>query len=88
MGKVYVIKDQDGGYASDRAFTLTDDGWIYSYYTGDDTGFTFYTERSAAEKDLARLNEIVKKYNFNKQFYIEYIDFSTIKQGNKIFEML
>jgi hypothetical protein len=84
MGKKigYVIKDDDGNYVSgNRTFTLTDDGWLYTYYTGDTTGFTYWSRESSINKALIDLQNINKKYNFNRNFHIEYIDLKTVKKG-------
>ncbi len=84
---VYVIKDEDGNFVSDGAFTLTIEGWLYFSFTGDTTGFIWYSEGKGAitaEEELKKLQDINKKYGFNKKFYIEYINFQEIKQGEGI----
>lgn len=81
---VYVIQDEQGNYVADRAFTLTDEGWMYCSFTGKTTGFTHYTNQKTAEDDLKRLQDLNEEYGFGKKFTLEYIDLQTIKKGSYV----
>jgi hypothetical protein len=79
----WVIK-AEGCYVSNRAFTKTDDDWLFMYYTGDTTGFTFWIREDTVNKVLIDLQKLNKEYNFNRTFYKEYIDLKTVKLGKCI----
>lgn len=82
MGKmVYVIVNQNGDYVSDRVFTLTNEGWLYSVFTGIETGFSYFTNLLTAREYLAKFQTINKEYGFKQEFSIEYVNFKTIIKG-------
>ena len=85
----YVIKDQERNFVSSNfAFTLTDEGWLYCYFTGITTGFSCYSANEKGLKtvknELKILQNINDKYGFGKIFYIELIDCNSIKMGKFI----
>lgn len=85
----YVVKERsNNNYVNIRAFTLTSSGWLFSSFTGIDDGFTCYKNKSRAEEILNKLENISKKYNLGKSFYIEYINLNLIKKGHNIIEEL
>jgi hypothetical protein len=87
---VYVIKDGENHFVSGNmmAFTLTDEGWLYSFFTGKTTGFSYYKENGlkTAEEDLKKLGKIKEKHGFNKEFHLEEIDLTTVPMGELIIE--
>jgi len=88
---VHIIKDQEGNFvARNFAFTLTNEGWLYSYFTGITTGLTYYKNNDVglvtATKELKQLQDINNKYRFGKVFFLELIDYNSIKMGEFIIE--
>jgi hypothetical protein len=75
----YVIRDENGMYAP--KFLLTDEGWSYVCFTGMTTGLSGYLNKRKAETEITKLQNLCKKYGFNKRFNIGYINFEKIKDG-------
>jgi hypothetical protein len=73
---IYVIRDQNGNFISPKQLKR---GWYYTTYTGDCTGFTYYSNRDTAEFEVNELNKLN-----NNQFSLEYIDFKSIPSGKRI----
>ena len=73
--KVLVIRDAEGNYISARETEL---GWFYLTYTGDCTGFTYYTSKKTAEHELDMLNSL------GNNLCLKYIDTAAIPQGKRI----
>ena len=84
----YIIKDEKGNFITPRAFTFTDEGWLYFYYTGRCTGFVYFLNEEKAIEELLKLKNLNNKYSFGKKFYIKYIDIKNIKIGNNVIESL
>lgn len=72
---VYVIRDRGGNYISPRH---TKRGWFFVTYTGDTTGFTFYSNIEAAQGEVKILN------NLGNDFYLEQVDFKSIPKGRRV----
>lgn len=83
----WMIKDSEGNFVTtNRCFTLTDEGWLYHSYTGQTTGFIFYSNKDTAEKELRQLQKLNDKYRFGREFYLEYIeDLKAIGMGEGVF---
>jgi len=75
MKSVYVIKDKDGNYISPRR---TKNDWFFVAYTGDVTGFTFYSNIDTAQEEVKILN------NLGNDFYLEQVDFKSIPKGRRV----
>jgi hypothetical protein len=86
--KVFVIKDSKGGYIGSHTYTKTDSGWCYLYYTGLTTGFTSWDNEQTAEKELIQLQNFSNKYNFGRNFHLEYIDVENIPIGEAKIESM
>lgn len=82
----YVIVDQDDNFVSDRVFTLTDEGWLYSWYTGIDSGFVSFTNKEAVNKYTKKLQDLSDKYGFGKFFKYKYMNVNSIPMGKFIID--
>ncbi len=75
---VYIIKDKEGSYITPGNFispTRTEQGWHYQKIASKNTtGFTFYSNKNTAEKELKYL----KKLGY--EFYMEYISLKLLKE--------
>lgn len=78
---VYVILDRDGNYIAPGNFIntrQTEQGWYFFKFTGDSTGFVFYTSKKTAEFELNALRGL------GYDFVLEYVDFNLIPKGKRI----
>lgn len=85
----YVICDENEQYIGDNVFTLTDGGWLYSYFTGVTTGFVWYNSVSSVVDKLTKLQETSQKYGFDRKFTMRYIDnIKMLQKGRLIIEKI
>lgn len=71
---VYVIKDGAGNYISPRG--NEEDSWFFVAYTGRNvTGFTFYSNKETATREMAILNGL------GNDFHLDLVEFKSIPKG-------
>lgn len=85
----YVIYDENEQYIGNNTYTLTDAGWLYSCFTGVTTGFVWYNSVFSVVDKLVKLQEVSKKYGFNKEFHYRYINnIKMLEKGKLIIEKI
>lgn len=85
----YVICDEEEHYVGNNTYTLTDTGWLYSYFTGLATGFIWYNSVSSVVDKLTKLEEMSQKYGFSNKFNMRYIDnIKMLQKGRLIIEKI
>jgi hypothetical protein len=88
MSEVIVIQDEKDQYVSNRAFTLTDGGWYYSYFTGVCPNFVCYSQSETAEKEKNFLQDLSNSHSFKKMFHLGHNELKSIKNGEHIIEKI
>lgn len=84
MGKVFVIKDEDGNYLSSNSIFPIGNILYYVVHTGRsvDGGLDYCLTYQSAEILKCKLEKRLLKFNLHKKLFIqEYIDKYTIPEG-------
>lgn len=85
----YVICDEEEHYVGNNAYTLTGTGWLYSYFTGVTTGFTWHNSLITVKEKITKLQKMNQGYGFNKKFHMKYIDnIKELQKGKLIIEKI